>query len=54
MFMLFMEDKCMNNRIFQITPVFKHQEQAIRLETSHHSFIVASGSGSGKSLFPIQ
>ncbi|RPA66880.1 DEAD/DEAH box helicase [Cyclobacteriaceae bacterium YHN15] len=38
------------NRVFKGYRLFTHQEQAIRLGTSDSSFIVTSGTGSGKSL----
>ncbi len=37
-------------RIFGDFKLFKHQEEAIRLGAQHKSFVVTSGTGSGKSL----
>ncbi|MDI6400717.1 DEAD/DEAH box helicase [Balneolaceae bacterium ANBcel3] len=37
-------------KLFGNFTLYKHQEQAICLGTDHHSFIVTSGTGSGKSL----
>ncbi|SFB59815.1 DEAD/DEAH box helicase [Algoriphagus aquimarinus] len=38
------------NRVFKGYHLFTHQEQAIRLGSTNQSFIVTSGTGSGKSL----